>query len=70
MDANLRGLIEHIELSATRGLVPLFEAISNAIDAIEERGLPTAQRSINVRLIPADDLATEAGDETLVVDGF
>lgn len=70
MDANLRGLIEHIELSATRGLVPLFEAISNAIDAIEERALPTAQRSINVRLFPATDLATDAGDDTLIVDGF
>lgn len=70
MDANLRGLIEHIELSATRGLVPLYEAVSNALDAIQERELPTAQRKVEVRVLAAVDLATEAGDSTFIPDGF
>lgn len=70
MDTNLRGLIERIELSAARGLIPLFEAVSNAIDAIEERGLPTKDRSIDISLIEKQDLATEGGDTTFLVDGF
>jgi hypothetical protein len=54
-------------------MMPLFEAISNAIDAIEEKGRGTGPRSgsIRVKLIAAiDDLVKQAGDGALIVDGF
>ena len=70
MDTNLRGLIERIELSAARGLIPLFEAISSAIDAIEERRLPTKDRLIEINILERQDLVTEGGDPTLLIDGF
>lgn len=70
MLTNIRGLVERLELSASKALMPLFEAISNAMDAVEERtGLP-ASGSIRIRLIPASDLMRQAGDETFVADGF
>lgn len=36
MLTNIRGLVDRLELAPTRGVMPLFEAISNAMDAIEE----------------------------------
>jgi hypothetical protein len=72
MKTNIRGLVERLDLAPTRGMTPLFEAISNAIDAIEERtghvGINTGR--IVVRLIEANDLARQGGDATFVVDGF
>lgn len=70
MRADLRGLIERIDLGGPSGLIPLFEAISNANDAIEDRHLPVSARRINVRLIEVNDLATQGGDQTLLIDGF
>ncbi|MEJ0063316.1 MAG: ATP-binding protein [Alphaproteobacteria bacterium] len=70
MKTNLRGLVGRLELSASRGMLPLFEAISNAIDAIGERGIKTSEGSIRIRLIEAQDLVRQSGDTALVVDGF
>lgn len=70
MRTDLRGLVERIDLSAPRGLIPLFEAISNAIDAIEERKLPTADGRIRIRLIDRQDLLTEGQDPSILFDGF
>ena len=70
MHANIKGLVERLELSPARGMMPLFEAISNAIDAIEERNQGFLKNSIKIRLVAEQDLAHEGGDETLCVDGF
>jgi hypothetical protein len=51
-------------------MMPLFEAISNAIDAIEEHRDGFSGHSICIRLIAAHDLAHQGGDEVLVLDGF
>ena len=51
-------------------MMPLFEAISNATDAIEERRDGFFKHSIVIRLLAAHDLAQQAGDETLALDGF
>jgi hypothetical protein len=70
---NIRGLVERLDLPSTRGMMPLFEAISNAIDAIQEKGKGTGVTSgtVRIRLIKApDDLLQQAGDKTFVVDGF
>ncbi len=37
MLANVKGLVERLELSQAKAMMPLFEAISNSIDAIEVR---------------------------------
>lgn len=70
MRADLRGLVERIDLSAPRGLIPLFEAISNSIDAIEERKLSPTDGRIRIRLIERHDLATDGHDATILFDGF
>lgn len=70
MQTDLRGLVERIDLSAPRGLIPLFEAISNAIDAIEERKLSPTDGRIRIRLIERHDLVTEGHDPTILFDGF
>lgn len=70
MRTDLRGLVERIDLSAPRGLIPLFEAVSNSIDAIEERKLSPLDGRIRIRLIERRDLATEGYDPTILFDGF
>lgn len=37
MLTNIQGLVDRLDLSPSKGLMPLFEAVSNAMDAIEER---------------------------------
>jgi hypothetical protein len=70
MLANIKGLVDRLELSQAKAMMPLFEAISNAIDAIEEHRDGFSGHSICIRLIAAHDLAYEGGDEVLVLDGF
>ena len=70
MLANIKGLVDRLELSQAKAMMPLFEAISNAIDAIEEHRDGFSSHSIRIRLIAAHDLAHQGGDEVLVLDGF
>lgn len=70
MLANIRGLVERLELSQAKAMMPLYEAISNAVDAIEEHQDGFSNHSIRIRLVASNDLAHQAGDGTLVVDGF
>jgi len=63
MLTDVQGLVETLELSPSKGMMPLFEAISNAIDAIAacEDGL--SHHEIRIRLIANDDLVKQAGDD-------
>lgn len=70
MRANIKGLIDRLELSQAKAMMPLYEAISNSIDAIEEHRDGFKDHSIRIRLVPSKDLAHQGGDETLIVDGF
>lgn len=70
MLANIRGLVGRLELSQTKAMMPLYEAISNAVDAIEEHQDGFSNHSIRIRLVASNDLAHQAGDGTLIVDGF
>ena len=70
MLANIKGLVDRLELSQAKAMMPLYEAISNSIDAIEEHGDGWRNHSIRIKLIADDDLVHEAGDDALVVDGF
>lgn len=70
MLANIKGLVDRLELSQAKAMMPLFEAISNAIDAIEEHRDGFSSHSIRIRLVATHDLAHQGGDEVLVIDGF
>lgn len=69
-DYNIKGLVHRLELSPAKAMMPLFEAISNAIDAIEEHGDGFPCHLIRIELIAAHDLAHQGGDEAFVMDGF
>ena len=70
MLANIKGLVDRLELSQAKAMMPLFEAISNSIDAIEEHGDGFLSHSICIRLIATHDLAHQGGDKVLILDGF
>ncbi|HEY9267965.1 MAG TPA: hypothetical protein VIO39_00765 [Methylotenera sp.] len=70
MLANIKGLVERLELSPAKAMMPLFEAISNSIDAIEEHHDGFYKHRIRIQLTVAHDLAYQAGDRLLSIDGF
>ena len=70
MDADIQGLVERLDLPASRAMMPLFEAISNAIDAIAEHNRGYTKHAIKVTLKFVDDLVTRGGDVTKIFDGF
>jgi len=70
VQANIKGLVNRLELSQAKAMMPLYEAISNAVDAIEEHQDGFINHSIRIRLLASNDLAHQGGDGTLVVDGF
>jgi hypothetical protein len=70
MLANIKGLVDRLELSQAKAMMPLFEAISNAIDAIEEHKNGLQKHSIRIRLVAAHDLAHQGGDDAYILDGF
>ncbi|HCF1731313.1 ATP-binding protein [Pseudomonas aeruginosa] len=70
MLANIKGLVERLELSPAKAMMPLFEAISNSIDAIEEHDDGFYKHKILIQLTVSHDLAYQAGDRTLSIDGF
>jgi len=63
MLANIKGLVDRLELSQAKAMMPLFEAISNALDAIEEHMDGFPKHSIYIRLVAAHDLAHQGGDD-------
>ncbi|MCW2573547.1 MAG: hypothetical protein JWO88_3605 [Frankiales bacterium] len=72
MLTNIQGLVERLELSPSRGMMPLFEAVSNAIDAIQEKtqrvGVSTGR--VLIRLAERSDLLQPESTDALMVDGF
>ncbi|WP_202034984.1 ATP-binding protein [Paraburkholderia tropica] len=70
MLTNVRGLVDRLDLAPSRGLMPLFEAVSNAIDAIEEKYGSATAGSITIKLLLSGDLARAGGDDTFVINGF
>lgn len=70
MKTNIKGLIDRLDLPPTKAMMPLFEAISNSIDAISEHNDSILNHSIRIRLVGIEDLAHQAGDTTIIYDGF
>lgn len=69
MLTNIRGLVNSLKLGHTKGMISLYEAISNAIDAIDDKGTASSGR-IDVRLIRNNDLAAKGSDDLQPIDGF
>ncbi|MFM0078741.1 ATP-binding protein [Paraburkholderia sediminicola] len=70
MLANVKGLVDRLELSPAKAMMPLFEAISNSIDAIGDRADGFSHHTIRIRLVSTRDLAQQGGDDSLNIDGF
>lgn len=67
---NIKGLVDRLELSQAKAMMPLFEAISNAIDAIQDLNDGFQNHSIHIKLILVNDLVYQSGDKSFFVDGF
>ena len=69
MKTNIQGLVRSLDLKQHQGMMPLFEAVSNAMDAVEEtkRGLNIG--NIDIRLARKSDLASKS-DELPLLDGI
>lgn len=62
MDSDVEGLVRALALPAKRAMIPLFEAISNSIHAIEERfGARSAAHPYPAGWEPAGHFLEEVG---------
>ena len=68
MKVNIAGKIRDINLPGKRCLLPLFEAVINSIEAIEEAQI--AQGRILIRILCQDTLLSEQDGEAREVTGF
>lgn len=50
IETNLQGRLRNTSLPASNGLLPVFEAVSNSIHAIEDAGIPSQQGRITVQV--------------------
>ena len=65
MKTNIQGLVKSLDLKQTQGMIPLFEAISNAMDAIEVgKGLNAG--NIDIQLIRRADLGSKSDELPLI----
>lgn len=70
MLTNIRGLVNTLELGHAHGMIPLYEAVSNAIDAIGDSGKGVSAGLISIRLKRKADLAKHGDDYLQPIDGF
>lgn len=69
MKTNIQGLVKSLDLKQTQGMMPLFEAISNAMDAIAETERGLNMGNIDIYLVRKPDLASQS-DELPLLDGL
>jgi len=63
---NIQGLVKSLDLKQTQGMMPLFEAISNGMDAIAEVGKGLNTGNIDVHLIRLADLGSKSDELPLI----
>lgn len=56
MKANVVGRVKNTHLPKTQGLLPLYEAIVNSIDAIEDSGRDPSASSITIKIFRVPEL--------------
>jgi len=54
LETNLKGRLRNTDLPKSHGLMPLFEAVVNSIQALEEAGISTSKGEITVEIIRDD----------------
>lgn len=54
LETNLKGRLRNTDLPKSHGLMPLFEAVVNSIQALEEAEIPTDKGEITVEIIRDD----------------
>jgi hypothetical protein len=69
MDTNIKGLVRTLDLRHTQGMMPLYEAVSNAMDASADRSGTLTDGRIDVYLLRKEDLAANGSDELQPIDG-
>jgi hypothetical protein len=69
METNLKGLVRTLDLRNSQGMMPLFEAVSNAMDAVSDRTGRLTDGRIDVYLARSQDLAAEGSDELQPITG-
>ena len=70
MDTNIKGLVRALDLRHSQGMMPLYEAVSNAVDAIADRTDTLTDGRINIYVLRKEDLAASGGDELQPIDGI
>src|SRR5258706_287881 len=66
MKTNIQGLVKSLDLKQAQGMMPLFEAISNAMDAIAETGKGLNAGNIEIHLIRRPDLGSNSDEMPLI----
>ena len=69
MDTNIKGLVRTLDLRHSQGMMPLYEAVSNAMDAVEDRTGKLTEGRIQIHLLRKQDLASAGTDQVQPVDG-
>lgn len=66
MKTNIQGLVKSLDLKQAQGMMPLFEAISNAMDAIADIGKGLNAGNIDIHLIRRTDLGSKSDELPLI----
>jgi hypothetical protein len=69
MKTNVKGLVRSLDLRHSQGIFPLYEAVSNAMDAVADRTGKMTEGRIDVHLLRKHDLAATGSDELQPIDG-
>ena len=70
MDTNIKGLVRTLELRHSQGMMPLYEAVSNAMDSIADRTGTLTDGRVDIYLLRKEDLAASGSDELQPIDGI
>ena len=70
MDTNIKGLVRTLDLRHSQGMMPLYEAVSNSMDAITDRAGKLTDGRIDIFLLRKEDLAASGTDELQPIDGL
>jgi hypothetical protein len=69
MQTNLKGLVRTLDLRGGQGMMPLFEAVSNSMDATKDKFENLSSGKIDIYLIRNSDLAAQGSDELQPITG-
>ncbi|QRN41647.1 MAG: ATP-binding protein [Neisseriaceae bacterium] len=72
METNLEGLLNDLKLPKNKALIPLFEAIANSLDAIDECEDGCENHQIIINFLANNDLITTPSENNRfsIIDGF